>query len=159
MGAVTTALPRPSSASRAAVSMADAAARPVSAEGTPGSKLPQIPSVDGMRVTSRPESDLGSKRSAGTERKRSGTRARRAARSITSGSPTAATRASRRSERSARVRARISGPMPAGSPIVKRSVCRRGATCSGPPRVQSLTSMLTFLRIRSSQRSYASRSF
>src|SRR6266850_187310 len=131
MGAVTIAVARPSRAAFAATSMARAAARPDSFEGVPGSNVPHTPEVDMRSGIPSLASIFGSNRSGSRGRKRSFIRARRAARSITSGSPTAATRAWVRKARSARVRTRISGPMPAGSPIVKRSVCRRGATGPG----------------------------
>src|SRR6267142_852507 len=131
MGAVTIAVARPSRATFAATSMARAAARPVSSDGAPGSNVPNTPEVDRRSGIPSLASIFGSNCSGSRGRKRSFIRARRAARSITSGSPTAATRAWVRKARSARVRTRLSGPMPAGSPIVKRSVCRRGATGPG----------------------------
>src|SRR6266850_3281630 len=66
-------------------------------------------------------------------RKRSGGRERRAARSMTSGAPTTARRAIRRRAGTASARATISGPIPAGSPIVTMRVGRRAATSGRPP--------------------------
>src|SRR5882672_11444121 len=132
MGAVTTPSARPSSARAAAVSIAFAAIRPDAEVAVPGRTAPH-PSL--LEATSGiPGASARRSASPGDmTRKRIGGLTRRAARAMTSGSPATARRAIRRRAGTARARATISGPIPAGSPIVTMRVGRRAATSGRPP--------------------------
>src|SRR5262245_45286275 len=130
---------RPSRTRRAAVSMARAAMRPEVAVPTPGVTAIQPSSVEaitGMAEAAlpdpRPLSDTPPTPVSTTRTTFRG-RSRDAARAITSGSPTAIMSAARRSAGLVMDRTTISGPIPAGSPIVSRRVGRRVATSDRPP--------------------------
>src|SRR6185503_4158487 len=133
IGAVTIPSARPASARPAATSIARAAERPDAAVGAPGSTDDQPSWLEAM--TELPgDASSGSNRSGSTG-SRSLSRARRAARSSTSGSPTATRRARRRSDGDASERATISGPTPAGSTMVRSRMGRRAATSLWPSRL------------------------
>src|SRR5687767_6359032 len=126
MGAVTIPSTLPSKASAAAVSMARAAIIPDRAVGVPGTTARQPSSLDARNgrpgMSSRRSCERGS-----TGRSRTRDRSRERARSITSGSPAITRRAARREAACAAARTTISGPIPAGSPMVTTSVGRRAA--------------------------------